>query len=433
MNMQSIHHDERKQPTTKRSKQSSSSSSSFDVSNISDPKCPKCPSCEYRFNRRRGNKHRHKDGGYLICQSCYNNIRYHKPIQKYQPYIHRNIKWNSSDENLIKDIQVLNITDRIKHTTLDTDIQSSSTTTTPTTTLSSPPNIVHLPQSSILPPISVDHTSISPSHSASHQSLLLPQLVQSSRPSRKRKFASDDENLDVTCNATRPLILVLGMAHVSDAYIQSSHVRSDTTSAPHRDKVRLDALEEYLELKFDTISMNKWQTKEDCLPHKHYQGAFSSRTASSLIEEFGDDLKFDRIYLDYFRFPQGYIEKVYTSFVHGGMLTKLITEGLLSESCEIIIPNYEELKTQLKENFQQKVIQSTRRNKINNDDHVYLRYEPCQPSSYPLYAVTDYLWEKKDQDTETANIFGGYIHKEEIKQLNQVLIANARIHQRKLI
>ena len=224
----------------------------------------------------------------------------------------------------------------------------------------------------------------------------------------------------------RPLTLVLGMANVSDSYCINSRVFPNTTSGPIRDRLRLKELEKTHHL--DIITFNNHQSKQDCGEHKHYQGSFGSRCVSSLREEFSRCnalFHFDRIYLEYFRFPTAYLE-AYTQVP--SMLAAMVCDGMFDSTTHAIMPNYAGLRDQMLEKFQRSSKNQLKLSRVESMN-VYFKYKEITDNKYPLWQATDNIYattvgavnstsaSPRYQSSDVSSSLGGFSHKHEMVQL----------------
>jgi hypothetical protein len=182
-------------------------------------------------------------------------------------------------------------------------------------------------------------------------------------------------------------ILVLGMACVNDAYIEKSFVPTGTTSSPLRDRLRIDALARHLQC--EIITFNDNQTQQDCDPHMHYNGVFSHRGIKGLfnaMQQKYSHVTFHNIYLDYFRFPGAYMLSAYKNIA--SMLIEMVFCEMLVLGSHIIIPRFDGLDECLMTIADHSI--------FSRHDYrpYYLEYQRIESHNYPLYVVTEKLWQE---------------------------------------
>jgi hypothetical protein len=183
------------------------------------------------------------------------------------------------------------------------------------------------------------------------------------------------------------VILALGMAHVNDAFVQATMKTDGVTSAPCRDRARLDALQVYFPNR-TIVSMNMAQTPEECAPFFHYEGSFGARGAKGLVRAYPhyfDPLQRPpdtrvSIYCDYVRFPSEYMSQAYGPLLRE-MLPALVQMRVFDTDAELIVPAFD---VHILELHKQPV---QLRDQPVHGLHWYI--ESLAVEEYSLYVVTD--------------------------------------------
>ena len=194
-------------------------------------------------------------------------------------------------------------------------------------------------------------------------------------------------------------VLVLGMAFVTEDYaaIAQRAAAVGTTSAPARDRARLlQLLQTHPQMHLTTLNMA--QTEDDCMPGQHVEASFDQRVAKQLVAKFGSSFVFDRIFLDYFRFPSDYMLTAYGPFLRS-MLPKLIELGLFGDRTEMVMPNLPGLVQPLVGIKFKRPTAAADATEENNTGVCFLRFDLLAAADYPLYAATD---------TISEDALGGY-------------------------
>ena len=220
--------------------------------------------------------------------------------------------------------------------------------------------------------------------------------------------AINDIRIDGSRNATAALainkktyVLVLDMAFVNSSFGEASFIRDEATLAALRDRERLLQLETMLGREYvDIISCNNTQTDEDCKPHKHYKGEWSTtRWVDGLTKAYSQLVGgCESIYFDYFRSPT-FNGESYSSFFRCSFI-KLIEAGIMTQRTELIVPNY--------------VGQGINSDLVHVERELLkLKYRLIRTrlhqTGYPLFAVTEAM---HDDD-----VIGGYNNTEELQGL----------------
>lgn len=195
------------------------------------------------------------------------------------------------------------------------------------------------------------------------------------------------------CLTSSFTMLVLGMAFVNEQY------KGAPQAGPRRDRVRLMRLQSlYPEAKI--ISFNNNQQRGECSPHLHYQGEWSQRCASSLLEDetLSPHLKSGCrfLLLDYIRFPGAYERDMYD------VLWKETFERLLLS--KIIVPQVTETFAAPNSSVENLLEELSGRLRAAGHDLLYelvdgrcnpLFRASCQVDADPSFAATTHEREQK--------------------------------------
>lgn len=151
--------------------------------------------------------------------------------------------------------------------------------------------------------------------------------------------------------------LLLGLASATDDYASLGWKASatGTVSSPWRDRTRFI---HYANISGDyVLTWNNAQEAIDCEQHHHFRGQFVTSAVDELATIFNEDVvpaivyqrgardsrypvtvKIDTICLEYIRMPTAYMMSAYGSAPK--VIQAMIDQNLLSEDCEIFVPNY---------------------------------------------------------------------------------------------
>jgi hypothetical protein len=197
----------------------------------------------------------------------------------------------------------------------------------------------------------------------------------------------------------RQLVLVLGMAFVTAAYAAGAKAgaRSETSSAPARDRARLIQLMlDHPEMRLVTLNNN--QTAADCAPQRHL-AAYFDRKAVPELKKMVAGAPFKFIFADYFRFPVDYMRSAYGPFTRS-LLPALIENGLMDEHTALIMPNLPGLFAGMAGHAYERPTPEA--------PPCYLCFEPLQPNDYALYVATNHL---------AADLLDGYTNEGQLRSL----------------
>jgi hypothetical protein len=259
---------------------------------------------------------------------------------------------------------------------------------------------------------------------------------------------------------SRLVTLVLGMAFASSAFAAACTASSDTTSSAKRDRARLLAL---AAADHDIVSLNKDVASSDCEGARHFRGSIGgARCVAGIHEQLGVDpaakgsalvrrvpndrkspnfIRFDRVYLDYFRFPPGYINVAYADFAP--MLREMVATSMFDAGSIAVVPHFAQLHQRMRDAFQAdgKQMAVTKFGELDiaspasHPPHsytYYIAYNRVTPAEYPLQVATAAIFASSagavtstssaarvglEQSREYASTFGGFSNAVELAAL----------------
>jgi hypothetical protein len=169
-----------------------------------------------------------------------------------------------------------------------------------------------------------------------------------------------DDKPRSTDTKTKPRVLVLGMAYVSESYAKTAE---DKQMSGVRDRKRILALES---CEYDVYSAAKLESAAANGSYergRHFSVTYGRLAARDICQSYSGE-GFDLVLLDYVRFPKGlcfisvllsshhlsllncsdccllgYMEKVYNKNVFSEFLPDLLRKGVLKPTTKIFVPN----------------------------------------------------------------------------------------------
>jgi hypothetical protein len=259
------------------------------------------------------------------------------------------------------------------------------------------------------------------------------------------------------------------MAFASSTFAAACTASSDTTSSAKRDRARLLAL---AAADHDIVSLNKDIASSDCENARHFCGSIGgARCVAGMHEQLGVDpaasssssssssssppappralvrrvpndrkspnfIRFDRVYLDYFRFPPGYINVAYADFAP--MLREMVATSMFDADSIAVVPHFAQLHQRMRDAFQAdgKQMAVTKFGELDfaapSSRSYYIHYDRVAPAEYPLQVATAAIFASSagavtsassaarvglEQSREYASSFGGFSNEVELAAL----------------
>ena len=170
--------------------------------------------------------------------------------------------------------------------------------------------------------------------------------------------------------------LCIGMAFITAKTSEAARPTRGTVVSTQRDRERLLVLEEQ---GITVFTASKGAPVDACEPGKHCQAFYSTRGASDIAasrtnKNIGNVEPFHIVCLDYWRFPDGYLQKSLVLFLQH-TLPNLIGRGVICTGAQIYFLNH-----QLLRDAAVKAIQGCK---------LLPMIEEIEANDYPLYRATD--------------------------------------------